>query len=83
MKQLELFEEELNIIQSEWQDMPEFLMTPEIPLLTIKISFKTKEDIEKFEELINQKIYHQRENYWFPKLNRSANSENFYTDEQS
>lgn len=81
MKQLNLFEEELDLYKKEWQDMPEFIMIPEVPILTIKISFKTKDDIQKFEKLINQKIYHNRENYWFPKLNRSAFSNQIYSDE--
>ena len=64
----------------EWKDMPEFIMTPEIPIKTIKVSFKTEEDIKKFEELIGQKIYPKRENYWFPKLNRKAFSDLKYFD---
>jgi hypothetical protein len=81
MKQLNLFEEELDLYEKEWQDMPQFIMTPEVPLLTIKISFKTQEDIQQFEKLISQKIYYNRENYWYPKLNRSAFSNQIYSDE--
>jgi hypothetical protein len=81
MKQLNLFQDELDLYEKEWQDMPEFIMIPEVPILTIKISFKTKDDIEQFEKLINQKIYFNRENYWYPKLNRSAFSNQIYSDE--
>jgi len=83
MDQLNLFGEELpdSFFEKEWQGMPEFVMNPEVPILTIKISFKTKEDIDKFSELIGQKIYVNRENYWFPKLNRNAFSNQFYIDE--
>jgi len=67
--------------EQEWKGMPEFNMTPEVPILTIKLSFKTKEDIDKFSELIEQKINPKMENYWFPKLNRKAFSEKKYVDE--
>jgi len=67
--------------EQEWKGMPEFNMTPEVPILTIKLSFKTKEDIDKFSELIEQKINPNMENYWFPKLNRKAFSEKKYVDE--
>jgi hypothetical protein len=67
--------------EAEWKGMPEFNMTPEVPILTIKVSFKTKQDIEKFSELIGQKVSFTMENYWFPKLNRQAFSEKKYTDE--
>jgi len=67
--------------ESEWKGMPEFKMTPEIPLLTIKVSFKTKKDIDAFSELIGQKVSPAMENYWFPKLNRKSFSEKKYIDE--
>ena len=76
-----LFDDIDDIYQSEWKGMPEFNMKPEVPILTIKLNFKTKEDIEKFSELINQKISFNTENYWFPKLNRKAFSEKKYYDE--
>lgn len=67
--------------QEEWKNMPEFNMTPEVPILTIKVSFKTKEAMEEFGNLIGQKIRFNMENYWFPKLNRNAFSEKKYFDE--
>jgi len=83
MKQNNLFDDLEDIYQSEWKDMPEFKMKPEIPILTIKISFKTKEDIDNFSKLINQKITFNKENYWFPKLNRNAFSDLKYVDNES
>lgn len=80
MNQINLFEEE-DFYKSEWKDMPEFNMTPEVPILTIKINFKTKESVEEFSKLIGQKIRFTTENYWFPKLNRKAFSDKKYFDE--
>jgi hypothetical protein len=80
-QQQKLFDDIEDIYQSEWKGMPEFNMTPEVPILTIKLNFKTKEDIENFSELIGQKITFNTENYWYPKLNRKAFSEKKYHDE--
>ena len=79
--QQKLFDNLEDRYEQEWKGMPEFNMTPEVPILTIKLSFKTKEDIDKFSELIEQKINPNMENYWFPKLNRKAFSEKKYVDE--
>jgi hypothetical protein len=83
MEQQKLFDDLDDKYEIEWKGMPEFNMTPEIPLLTIKVSFKTKEDIGKFSELIGQKVSFTMENYWFPKLNRNAFSELKYYDNES
>ena len=70
--------------EKEWVDMPEFVMNPEIPLKTIKLSFKTEKDMLRFSELIGQDVKMSKENYWFPKLNRCAVSDKkYYTDESS
>ena len=79
-KQGKLFNEP-NFWEKEWEGMPEFNMNPEVPILTIKVSFKTKEDIEAFSKLMKQKIRANCKNYWFPKLNRCAISDKKYYDE--
>lgn len=80
-KQLKMFEEE-DFWNKEWVDMPSFSMTPEKPLHTINLHFKTEKDMIEFSELINQKVKKSKENYWYPKLNRCAVSEKkYYTDE--
>lgn len=83
MKENTLFEDYENEWQKEWKDMPEFNMKPEIPILTIKLNFKTLEDVNNFSKLINQKIRFNQENYWFPKLNRSSISNLKYYDNES
>jgi hypothetical protein len=74
-------EQELDLFQKEWVGMPEFVMNPEVPIKTIKVSFKTQADMEKFAQLLGQNIHPNIENYWFPKLNRNAFSEQVYEDE--
>lgn len=79
--QNKLFEEE-DFWEREWKDMPSFSMKPEVPLHTIKLHFKTEEDMVDFSKLIGQEVKKSKENYWFPKLNRSAVSDKkYYTDE--
>jgi len=73
--------EDLDLFKKEWKGMPEFIMTPEIPFKTIKISFKTEKDMTDFAKLIGQNVRVNTENYWFPKLNRNAFSDKYYTDE--
>lgn len=81
MEQFKLFDDD-DFWEKEWKDMPSFSMTPEVPLHTIKLQFKTKEDMETFSKLINQDVKKSKETYWFPKLNRSAFSDKkYYTDE--
>jgi hypothetical protein len=80
-EQLKMFEGE-DFWKKEWVDMPSFSMTPEIPLHTINLHFKTEKDMLDFSELINQEVKKSKENYWFPKLNRCAVSDKkYYTDE--
>jgi len=78
-----LFDDFENEWQKEWKDMPEFNMKPEVPILTIKLNFKSIDDINKFSELIEQKISFNKENYWYPKLNRNSTSELKYYDNES
>ena len=46
-KQIGLFQED-DFWRKEWQDMPEFIMNPEIPIHTIKLNFKTVEHMQAF-----------------------------------
>ena len=81
MEQKSLFDDLEDKWQKEWKGMPEFNMTPEVPIHTIKVSFKTKEAMDEFSKLIGQNVKLNLENYWFPKLNRTAFSEQKYVDE--
>jgi hypothetical protein len=82
MKNNLLFDDFENEWQKEWKDMPEFNMKPEVPILTIKINFKSKEAVEEFSKLINQRVSFNTENYWYPKLNRNSSTELKYYDDE-
>jgi hypothetical protein len=80
-KQFKMFEDE-DFWEKEWVDMPSFSMSPEIPVHTISLHFKTETDMIEFSKLIKQDVKKSKENYWFPKLNRCAVSEKkYYTNE--
>lgn len=73
----------MNSCEEEWKDMPEFNLTQHKPFRIIKMNFETEEDVEKFGELIGQKIYPNRENYWYPRWNESMFSDLVYVDNES
>lgn len=41
--------------ESEWQDMPEFVMEDLTPHRVINVRFRNDDDVKKFEELMSQK----------------------------
>jgi len=54
-------------IDKEWQDMPEFKHKDLEPKFQLIVSFKNKEDRDKFAELIGQKITNKTQSLWYPK----------------
>jgi len=62
-----LFDEEETILwQKEWKGMPEFIQNDLTPFRSIKVSFRTKEDLDTFAELIGQKLTVKTRAVWFP-----------------
>ena len=47
--------------------MPEFIQEDLSPRRTISIHFKNEEDVEKFADLINQKITPAQQSLWYPE----------------
>ena len=62
---IELFENN-NLIFDEWKDMPEFVQEKQEPFAKIIIRFETKENLEEFAKLINQKLTKKTKSIWFP-----------------
>lgn len=68
--------------ESAWQGMPEFKMDAIEPFQTIKISFDSQEDVERFAALIGQKITRKTTWIWFPKREKHLAPSNYrYVDE--
>ena len=76
-----LFDEINHPILSEWIDMPEFVQEKQEPFAKIIVRFATKEDLEKFSELIEQKLTQKTKSIWHPQLVRGINSSKRYIDE--
>lgn len=75
------FFEDLEPWKKEWQDMPEFIQENQEPYQQIIVSFKNKEDLNKFSKLIEQKITCKTQSIWFPKVKIRRYSNKRYIDE--
>ena len=81
-QQIDMFNvEELDGWKEQWQDMPEFKAEDLTPFQSILIHFKNKEDIEKFSQLIDQKITYKTKYAWYPKTNIIHGANQRYIDE--
>ena len=74
-----LFDEDTSWAK-EWIGMPSFSQNQVKSLREIKLNFRTREDIEKFEKLIGQKITPLCNTYWFPKLGIKSHSTAVFVD---
>lgn len=66
-------------INQHWFDMPEFKQKKNIEYQKITIRFNSKEDVESFARLINQKITPKTKSIWHPKLQRFKNKGTYYS----
>jgi hypothetical protein len=82
--QISMFDDldEFSEWKKEWQGMPEFIQDDDQPIQQIIVSFKTKEDVQAFSDLVKQKITYKTKSLWFPKLNEERPSNFVYTDEK-
>ena len=63
-----LFEEgEGTLWKKEWQDMPEFIQDDLTPVKSILVHFETLDDMEKFSQVIGQKVFSTTRSIWFPE----------------
>lgn len=60
--------------EKHWKGMPEYKNEDNPPYKLINIRFRTKEDYEKFAEIIGQNLTEKTKSIWYPELDRFANS---------
>lgn len=65
----------------EWGGMPEFIQEKKLPHMMIEMTFETKEELQRFAELINQNLTAKTKSIWFPKLTRGIHFYLRYQDE--
>ena len=66
--------------KNEWQDMPEFEMEDLSSFRKIVVHFRNQEDIDKFAELIGQKIT-KAPSLWYPEWKKRRYADKRYVDE--
>ena len=66
--------------KKEWQDMPEFEMEDLSSFRKIVVHFRNQEDIDKFAELIGQKIT-KAPSLWYPEWKKRRYADKRYVDE--
>jgi hypothetical protein len=68
--------------EDEWEGMPEFIQDDLEPFKTIKVHFKTEEDLKSFAALVGQKLTLQTKGIWFPSIKKkNKKTHRLYTDE--
>ena len=66
--------------KKEWEDMPEFEMEDLSSFRKIVVHFRNQEDIDKFAELIGQKIT-KAPSLWYPEWKKRRYADKRYVDE--
>lgn len=67
--------------KSEWKDMPEFVQEDTNSYRRIVVHFKNQRDVDRFAELINQKITPKQKSLWYPPTEIRRYSDKRYVDE--
>ena len=67
--------------QDEWKDMPEFHQEDLTSHRKIIVHFRNDEDVEKFAELLDQKITPKQKSLWYPYLGPRRYAHLRYVDE--
>ena len=62
----DLFDGLQESFRDEWKNMPEYVQEDLTPFRVINVRFRNQEDVDKFQELMNQKITEKQKTIWFP-----------------
>lgn len=57
--------------EKEWRGMPEFLQRDLEPTQQIIVNFRSRDDVNDFANLINQRLTEWTKSIWFPKSNKN------------
>lgn len=68
--------------QGEWVGMPEFVQERKREYAKIIVRFRNQEDLDKFAEIVGQKLNRKSQATWFPELrNGEIQGRGKYVDE--
>ena len=68
--------------KDEWKNMPEFVQEKQEPHAKIIVRFENNEDLQKFSELIGQKLPNKTKSIWFPFKSHWGGNKDFWIDEK-
>lgn len=54
------------LLEDEWDDMPEFIQEKKEPYAMIRVRFETEDDLNDFAKLIDQKLTSKTKSIWHP-----------------
>lgn len=69
--------------RDEWKDMPEFHQEDLTSYRKIIVHFRNDEDIEKFAELMEQKITPKQKSLWYPYMPPRRYADKLYITEEN
>jgi hypothetical protein len=68
--------------ENEWVGMPEYSQNKvKKEYASIIVRFDSKEDLEEFSKLLNQKLTNKTKSIYFPQIIRGINANKLYIDE--
>ena len=76
MPTISLFgEDECAKWKENWEGMPEFQMEDQTSWNSVIVHFENREDMDKFSEIVGQKLTQKTQSIWFPEaeITRYAN----------
>jgi len=83
MKQINLdFEDIKDEYVKHWNDMPEFNQPNDEAYQSVKINFRTKQDVDAFMLLIKQRFTERTKSIWHPEYDREKPSLFSYANEE-
>ena len=74
--------EDFDIIEREWEGMPEYAQEDLGAYRKIYINLRNQEDVDRLSKLMDQKIYPNEKSYWFPHKADKIQADKIYTDEK-
>lgn len=69
-------------IYQHWEGMPEFVMGDHRSKRKIVVHFRCDEDVEKFAQLMEQKISNKQKSIWYPYMAPRRYAGKAYIDEE-
>jgi hypothetical protein len=69
--------------EKEWVGMPEFVNEEQHGCQKITLRFKTREDVEEFAKLINQKVSPTTKSLWYPKIDKKDLASTVYVNQSN